>query len=176
MDALIPLVYGELREIAHRALRRQPQGQTLQTMDLIHEAYLRLQGGAGAKLQDRAHFFAIAARVMRFLLVDRARAKAFAKRGGAARQVSLSEAMIVSAERPDDLLALDEALQRLAEFDEQKCRVVEMRYFAGMSVEEVAEVLGIAPATVKREWARSKAWLFHELGGELGGAPARGQE
>jgi len=165
LDRLAQTVQGELRQIAHRALSRQPRGQTLQTADLVNEAYLRLLGQSDIDWQNRAHFYAVAARVMRFVLVDRARAKSYAKRGGGGTPISLDEAMVVTPERPDDLLALDEALERLAQIDEQKSRIVEMRYFAGMSVEEVAEALGIAAITVKREWARAKAWLYRELGG-----------
>jgi RNA polymerase sigma factor (TIGR02999 family) len=165
MDALVPLVYAELRRIAHRALSRQPPGQTLQTTDLIHEAFLRLRGQQDATWQDRAHFFAVAARVMRCLLVDRARARAVAKRGGGGMAVSLDEAAAIAPERPEELLALDEALERLARIDERKCRIVEMRCFAGMNVDEVAEALGIAAITVKREWERAKAWLYKEMRG-----------
>ncbi|HEX9001452.1 MAG TPA: sigma-70 family RNA polymerase sigma factor [Blastocatellia bacterium] len=165
LDLLTRAVQVELRQIAQRALRRQPRGQTLQTADLVNEAYLRLLGQNDVAWQNRAHFFAVAARAMRFVLVDHARARQVAKRGGGGEKVSLDEAMVAAPGQPDDLLALNDALERLAAFDEQKSRIVEMRYFAGMSVEEVAEALGIAAITVKREWARAKAWLFRELGG-----------
>ncbi len=165
LDLLTRAVQAELRQIAQRALRRQPQGRTLQTADLVNEAYLRLLGQTDVAWQDRAHFFAVAARVMRFVLVDHARARQVAKRGGGGEKVTLDEAIAIAPGQPDDLLALNDALERLAAFDEQKSRIVEMRYFAGMSVEEVAEALGIAAITVKREWARAKAWLYRELGG-----------
>ena len=168
LDLLTRAVQAELRQIAQRALRRQPRGQTLQTTDLVNEAYLRLLGQTDVAWQNRAHFFAVAARAMRFVLVDHARARQGAKRSGG-EQVPLDDAVAVtpnrSGGRPDDLLALNDALERLAAFDEQKSRIVEMRYFAGMSVEEVAEALGISGITVKREWARAKAWLYRELGG-----------
>jgi RNA polymerase sigma-70 factor, ECF subfamily len=165
LDLLTRAVQVELRQIAQRALRRQPRGQTLQTADLVNEAYLRLLGQNDVAWQNRAHFFAVAARAMRFVLVDHARARQVAKRGGGGEKVTLDEAIAIAPGQPDDLLALNDALERLAAFDEQKSRIVEMRYFAGMSVEEVAEALGIAAITVKREWARAKAWLFRELGG-----------
>ncbi|HMV85659.1 MAG TPA: sigma-70 family RNA polymerase sigma factor [Blastocatellia bacterium] len=168
LDLLTRAVQVELRQIAQRALRRQPRGQTLQTADLVNEAYLRLLGQANVDWQNRAHFFAVAARVMRFVLVDHARARQMAKRSSG-EQVSLDEIVTVTPDktegRVDDLLALNDALERLATFDEQKSRIVEMRYFAGMSVDEVAEALGISGITVKREWARARAWLYRELGG-----------
>jgi RNA polymerase sigma factor (TIGR02999 family) len=165
LDQLVPLVYNELRQIAHRALSQQPNNRTLQTTALVHEAYLRLAGEPDVAWQNRAHFFAVAARVMRFLLVDQARARGRDKRGGGQLPIALDDAAVIAPERPELLLALDEALDRLTALDEQKSRVVEMRYFGGMSIDEVAEVLGIAPITVKREWGRAKAWLYHELSG-----------
>lgn len=168
LDLLTRAVHAELRQIAQRALRRQPRGQSLQTADLVNEAYLRLLGQTDVAWQNRAHFFAVAARAMRFVLVDHARARQVAKRSGG-EKIPLDEAIAITPSRPggqpDDLLALNDALERLAVFDEQKSRIVEMRYFAGMSVDEVAEALGIAGITVKREWARAKAWLYRELGG-----------
>lgn len=166
LDRLVPLVYDELRQIARCALSQQPRDRTLQTTAIVHEAYLRLASEPDVAWQNRAHFFAVSARLMRFLLVDHARAQRFAKRGGGRTQISLDQVATVALERPVELLALDEALDRLAAFDTQKSRIVEMRYFAGMTVEEVAATLGIAPITVKREWARAKAWLYRDLRGE----------
>lgn len=165
LDQLVPLVYDELRQIAHRALSQQPPDQILQTTALVHEAYLRLADEPDVAWQNRAHFFAVAARVMRFPLVDQARARGRDKRGGGALPIALDDVAVIAPERPGMLLALDEALDRLTVFDEQKSRIVEMRYFAGMSVDEVAVVLNIAPITVKREWGRARAWLYQELGG-----------
>lgn len=163
LDQLMPLVYDELRRIAKRSRRAHPSGNTLQTTDLINEAYLKLAGKRGIDWQDRVHFFAVAARVMRYLLIDNARAKQSAKRGGGAAQISLNEVALISPERSREILALDEALERLAAMDERKSRIIEMRYFAGMSIEEVAEVLDVSEVTVKREWTRAKAWLYREL-------------
>lgn len=163
LDQLLPLVYDELRRLAKRNLRRQSPGQTLQTTALVHEAYLRLINLPEVDWQNRAHFFAVAAQAMRYLLIDRARAKRYAKRGGGAQQVSLDEAAQVSAERPDELLALDEALTRLAALDPRQSQIVELRYFGGLTVEETAEVLGVSAITVMREWAKAKGWLYREL-------------
>jgi len=163
LDELMPLVYEELRRIAHRYMRRERPGQSMQTTALVNEAYLRLVGSAPVEWQDRAHFFAVAATVMRHLLVDRARAREYGKRGGGARQVSLDEAAVVSPAQDLDLLALDEVLDKLAEVDERKSRLVELRYFGGLSAEEAAEVLGVSEITVKREWLKAKAWLYREL-------------
>lgn len=166
LDQLMPLVYDELHSLAQRALNHQSGGQTLQTTALVNEAYLRLCNLPQVEWQDRAHFFAVAARIMRFLLVDHARAKASAKRGGGIQRVELDEAAVYTPERSADLLALDNALNRLAVVDEKKSRIVELRYFGGLTVEEVAEVLGIAAISVKREWAKAKLWLYHELHSE----------
>ena len=163
LEELLPLVYAELHRLAHRYMRRERPGQTLQTTALINEAYLRLVSSDQAEWRDRAHFFAAAAQVMRHLLVDRARARRFAKRGGGAHRVTLDEAAAVTRERDPDLLALDEALCRLAAVDERKSRLVELRYFGGLSAEEAAEVLGVSAITVKREWLKAKAWLYREL-------------
>ena len=162
-DQLIPLVYDELRRLAKRHLQRQSPGHTLQTTSLVHEAYLRLIDQQNIEWQNRAHFFAVAARAMRFLLVDHARARQYAKRGGGARQVTLDEVAVVSPERNDDLLALDEALSRLAALDPRKSQIVELRYFGGLSAEEAAEALGVSEITVKREWLKARAWLYREL-------------
>lgn len=163
LDRLMPLVYDELRRIARRSRRKNPSGNTLQTTDLINEAYLKLVGKDGIDWQDRAHFFAVASRVMRFLLIDNARSKRYVKRGGGVEQISLDDTAIVAPERSQEILDLDAALESLAGIDERKSRIVEMRYFAGMNIEEMAEVLGVSEVTVKREWARAKAWLYREM-------------
>lgn len=165
-DQLMPLVYDELHHLAQRAMNQQPGGHTLQTTALVNEAYLRLCNLPQIEWQDRVHFFAVAARIMRFLLVDHARAQGSAKRGSNKTQLSLDEVAVIVPDRVSELLALDEALNRLATLDWQKGQIVEMRYFGGMSMEEIAEILGIAAITVKREWARAKAWLYHELQSE----------
>jgi len=163
LDALLPLVYEELRRQAARYLRRENPGHTLQTTALIHEAYLRLIDQKNVRWQNRAHFFGIAAQLMRRILVDHARAKKRAKRGGSDIKVSLSEATLKTPAQDLDIVALDEALQRLAKMDEQQSRIVELRFFSGLSVEETAEVLSISPATVKRDWSMAKAWLHREI-------------
>ncbi len=166
LDRLVPLVYDELRRISKRYLRRQPPGQTLQTTALINEAYLKMVDLPGIDWQNRAHFFAVAAQAMRNLLLDHARAKHRAKRGGDAQQVSLDEAAMVSVARSEELLALDDALTRLAALDARQSRIVELRYFGGLTVDEVAEVLGISAITIAREWAKAKGWLYRELSQE----------
>jgi len=163
LDKLVPLVYDELRRIARRYMEREPAGHTLQTTALVNEAYLRLIEQKGMKWQNRAHFFAISAQLMRRILVSMARARHANKRGGDARQVSLDEALVVSEERAAELVALDEAMNELAALDPRRSRVVELRYFGGLSVEETAEVLKISPETVMREWKRAKAWLYTQL-------------
>lgn len=164
LNKLLPLVYDELHRQAHRCLRHERAGHTLQTNDLIHEAYLKLAGQAEVKWANRTHFFALSAQLMRHILVDYVRAKHRAKRGGDALRLSLSKAERVAAEGSDvDLLALDEALTRLGAIDEQQSRVVELRYFSGLDIEETAAALGISPATVKRDWTTAKAWLGREL-------------
>jgi RNA polymerase sigma factor (TIGR02999 family) len=163
LDQLLPLVHTELHRLAHRMMRRENPGHTWQTTELVHEAYLHVVGQQDVEWQDRAHFFAIAAQVMRRLLVDHARAQQVEKRGGRAQHVSLDEVTLIAPHRPAALLALDDALDRLAHFDAQKSRIVELRFFGGLTVEEVAEVLGIAAITVKREWARAKLWLYREI-------------
>jgi len=162
-DKLVPLVYDELRRIAGRYMIRERADHTLQTTAVVNEAYLRLVGQQNIEWQNRAHFFAIAAQVMRHLLVDHARSRKYAKRGGDARQVTLDEAALISAGRNPDLLALDRALDKLAAIDERKSKIVELRYFGGLSVEETAEVLGLSAITIKREWGRAKAWLYRAL-------------
>lgn len=166
LDELMPAVYDELRRQAARYLRREKAGHTLQPTALIHEAYLRLVDQRNVQWQNRAHFFGIAAQMMRRILVDHARTKKRAKRGGSDVKVSLADATIPVNERDLDVVALDEALTRLAEIDEQQSRVVELRFFSGLTVEETAEVMGISPATVKRDWSVAKAWLHRELSGE----------
>jgi RNA polymerase sigma factor (TIGR02999 family) len=163
LEKLVPLVYDELRRIARRYMKREPAGHTLQTTALVNEAYLRLIEQKGMKWQNRAHFFAISAQLMRRILVSMARARYANKRGGEARQVSLDEALVISEERAAELVALDEAMNELAALDPRRSRVVELRYFGGLSVEETAEVLKISPETVMRDWKRAKAWLYTEL-------------
>lgn len=164
LDTLLPIVYDELRRQAHRYLRNERKGHTLQTTALIHEAYLRLTEQRSVEWESRTQFFGIAANLMRRILVDYAKAKHRLKRGGKADNLPLEEAFLVaSKENNVDLLAMDEALNRLAEMDEQQSRIVELRFFSGLSIEETAEVLSISVATVKRDWNMAKAWLKHEL-------------
>jgi RNA polymerase sigma factor (TIGR02999 family) len=162
-EQLVPLVHAELRRLAHRAMGRERAGHTLQTTALVNEAYLRLIDVSRVRWQDRAHFFAMSARLMRRILVDHARSRKSQKRGGATRKVSLEEALVVSAERGSDLVALDDALKGLAAVDARKSQVVELRYFGGLSVEESAEALQVSPDTVLRDWRLAKAWLLREL-------------
>ena len=169
LDQLIPLVHEELRRLAKGYMRRergQRAARTLQTTALVNEAYLRLIDAQRVQWQDRAHFFAIAARLMRRILVDYARAQNYAKRGGGLMTISLDEAPMLAAERSPDLVALDDALNTLAATDERKSRVIELRFFGGLSVEETAEVLKVSPDTVMRDWRLAKAWLLRELSGE----------
>ena len=163
LDQLTPLVYEELRRMARRQMNRERQGHTLQTTALVNEAYLRLIDQRHVRWQNRAHFFAIAAQMMRRILIDHARAKHFEKRGGGRPRVALDEAAVLSDERAGELVALDEALAALSEVDERKGRVVELRYFGGLSVEEAAEVLKVSPDTITREWRRARAWLHREM-------------
>ena len=163
-DALVPLVYAELRRQARRALRRERAGHTLQATALVHEAWLRLDAQHGARWESRSQFLAVAARVMRRVLVDHARARHAQKRGGGATQVSLGDAGHAASARDQvDVLALDDALARLAILDPRKARLVELRYFAGLSIPEAATALGISVATVGREWAVARMWLRREL-------------
>ncbi|MGH9801738.1 MAG: sigma-70 family RNA polymerase sigma factor [Blastocatellia bacterium] len=162
-DELLPLVYQELHRLAGRYLGRERTGHTLQATALVHEAYLRLVNQQEVNWQNRAHFFGVSAQIMRRILVDHARSRQMAKRGGDARQVDLEEALMVSDERAADVVALDDALKALAEFDERKCRMVELRFFGGLSIEETAEVLGVSPGTVMRDWTLAKAWLQREI-------------
>jgi RNA polymerase sigma-70 factor (ECF subfamily) len=162
-DKLLPLVYEELRRLAARYMRAESEGHTLQPTALVHEAYLRLVNQADARWQNRAHFFAVAARAMRNILVDHARGLRAAKRGGGGHKLPLKEAADVTLERGGYVVALDEALSRLAAFDLQQGRVVELRFFGGLTIEETAEVLGISPKTVQRDWLMARAWLHREV-------------
>jgi RNA polymerase sigma-70 factor (ECF subfamily) len=164
-DELVPLVYRELRRLAHHHLRRERSGHTLQTTALVHEVYLRLCGQDDPQWQDRAHFFAVAARMMRRILVDYARRRGAEKRGADAMHVGLDEALMIPLKLPSDLVALDDALERLAAFDARKCQVVEMRFFVGLAAKEIALVLKTSEATVRRDWIIAKAWLFRQLEG-----------
>ncbi|HXR99135.1 MAG TPA: sigma-70 family RNA polymerase sigma factor [Pyrinomonadaceae bacterium] len=166
LDKMMPAIYDELRRQAARYLRQERPGHTLQTTALIHEAYVRLVDQRNVQWQNRAHFFGIAAQMMRRILVDHARTKKRAKRGGSGIRVSLADANVAVASQDLDVVAVDEALNRLAEIDEQQSRVVELRFFSGLTVEETAAVMGISPATVKRDWSMAKAWLHRELSGE----------
>lgn len=163
LEQLMPLVYQELRRLAKRYMAREHPGQTLQATALVHEAYLRLIEQRLVSWQNRAHFFAISAQMMRRILVDRARARHYDKRGGEACRISLDEALVVGPEREQDLVALDDALRSLATLDPRKSRVVELRFFGGMSVEESAEVLSVSVDTVMRDWKLAKVWLLREL-------------
>lgn len=162
-DRLMPLVYDELHRIAHRHMAREHSGHTLQTTALVNEAYLRLVDATGVQWQDRTHFFALCAQMMRRILVDHARSRARLKRGGPALKVPLDESLAVSPKRDVDLVKLDDALHALAASDERKARAVELRYFGGLSVEETAEVLGVSVSTIMNDWKMAKAWLFREL-------------
>ncbi len=166
LDSLLPDVYQELRRLAASYLRRERPGQTLQPTALVHEAYLRLMKDRPDRWQNRAHFCAIAAHSMRQILIERARARGALKRGGERHRVTLDDALVAGGERSIDLLALDEALERLTAFDPEQARLVELRFFGGLTVEETAEAMNISPATVKRHWAVACAWLARELEGQ----------
>ncbi|HLL14422.1 MAG TPA: sigma-70 family RNA polymerase sigma factor [Pyrinomonadaceae bacterium] len=172
LDKLTPLVYAELRRIARRQMSRERGDHTLQATALVNEAFIRISGQENFSWQDRAHFYAVCAQVMRHILIDHARANARDKRGGGAIHVSLDEAAVLADGQATDFLALDEALRALEAFDPQKGRIVELRYFAGLGIEETAEVLRISPTTVRREWRRAKAWLYRALA-EGGGDETR---
>ena len=163
LDALMPQVYDELRRLAHRYMGREQRGHTLQTTALVNEVYLKLVNERAMQWQTRAHFFAVAAQMIRNILVDYARTKHYAKRGGDAQRVALDVSLVGSNERPADVLALDDALTALAEFDARKSRIVELRFFGGLSIEETAHVLEVSPGTVMRDWTLAKAWLKNEL-------------
>jgi RNA polymerase sigma factor (TIGR02999 family) len=162
-DALVPLVYGELRRIARRCLAGQRSGHTLQPTALVHEAYLRLIRCDSVAWHDRVHFFAMAAQMMRQILVDHARKQAAAKRGGNAVTLVVDEVSAVSQQTNIDLLALDDAMKRLASLDPRQCQIVELRFFGGLSIEETAQIVKISPATTKREWTTARLWLHHVM-------------
>lgn len=162
-DALLPLVYKELRRVAHFQLRNERADHTLQSTALVHEAYLRLIGVSAPKWEGRTHFFAIAAQLMRQILVDYARRHAAAKRGGSVCKVSLGDAEMKSRRGEIDVIALDDALQELARIDARQSRVVELRFFGGLSLDEISQALEIAPATVQRDWMTARAWLYREI-------------
>lgn len=164
LERLMPAVYEELRRIARQYMRREGSGHTLQTTALVNEAYLRLSEGSRVRWQNRAHFFAVASRAMRHVLVDYARRSRYQKRGGGQRPVSLEESVFVPREQSAGLVALDEALRSLAQIDPRRARVVELRYFGGLELKEVAGVLSVSPATVLRDWNLAKAWLYRQLG------------
>jgi RNA polymerase sigma factor (TIGR02999 family) len=164
LEQLLPLIERELHRLARNYMRREHPGHTLQTTALVNEAYFRLVDQKSVHWQNRAHFFGIAAQIMRRILLNYARDRHRAKRGGTAVQVSLSEVSVITAEKSAELIALDEALTRLGEIDERSCRVIELRYFGGLSVEETAEVLGVSTVTVARDWKMAKAWLAREIG------------
>ena len=166
LERLMPLVYEELRQAAHRYMAREAPGHTLQTTALVNEVYLRLAGVRRGLWKDHAHFFALCAKLMRRILTDFARSRRSLKRGGRADHVALDEALLVSQEPQADLLALHEALERLEAFDHRKSRVVELRFYGGLSEQETADVLHVSPATVQREWRLAKDWLFSELRNE----------
>jgi len=166
LASLMPLVYPELRRIARRHLARCQAGHTLESAALANEAYLKLVRAGGVHCESRVHFLALCSQIIRRILVDHARTRGYAKRGGGAVQIPLDKAVIAAKARQVDVLALDEALASLSKIDPRKGRVVELRYFGGLSVEETAEVLGISPETAKRDWKMAKAWLFGELTGE----------
>jgi RNA polymerase sigma factor (TIGR02999 family) len=169
LEQLIPLVHAELRRIARRHMAGERVGHSLQPTALVNEAYLRLVDVRRMKWQDRAHFFAMSARLMRRILVDFARSKHYQKRGGGAQKVSFDEGLVISDERGGDLVALDDALTALTAMDPRKSQVVEMRFFGGLSVEETAESLHVSPETVMRDWKLAKAWLLRELKGAEAG-------
>jgi len=176
LEKLVPLVYKELREIAHYHLQRERPGHTLQSAALVHEAYLRLADQQPFEADNRAHFLAVASRLMRQILVDYARSHAAAKRGADLR-VELDAALILPQERNAEVIALDEALKTLSQIDEQQGQIVEMRFFGGLSIEEIGEVLGISRSTVKREWNVAKAWLVREMKRDTHGeAPAMAKD
>ena len=165
LDKLVPLVHAELHRLARHYMSNERPGHTLQTTELVNEAYVRLIDWKNVRWQNRAHFFGVAAQIMRRILVDFARSRASAKKGGGTQYVSLSEAMTISPQRGEDLIALDGALESLSELDPRKGRIVELRFFGGLSVEETAEVLKISARTVMRDWGLAQAWLYRELSG-----------
>ncbi len=165
LDQLLPHVYGELRRIAGRYVRRERQGGTLQATALVHEAYVRLAKDSHLSFENRAHLLGIAARAMREILVERARARGAQKRGGRDARITLDEGMLADSAEQVDTLALHAALEKLAALDRQQAQIVELRFFGGLTIEEAAEVLAVSPATVKRGWAVARAWLYREIAG-----------
>jgi RNA polymerase sigma factor (TIGR02999 family) len=163
LDQLVPLVYPELRRLAKRHMNRENPAHTLQTSALINEAYLKLVDQQNVQWQNRAHFFAVAAQVMRHILVDHARTRNYAKRGGGASKLPLDEAAALTERRATELIALDDALRDLARLDERRSQIIELRFFGGLSLEETAEVMNISPSTVQREWRAARAWLHHTI-------------
>lgn len=163
LDKLIPLVYQELHQLASRYMRQEDPGHTLQTSALVNEAYLKLVDQRNVKWQNRAHFFAIAAQLMRRILVDHARTRTRVKRGGDQKKISFDETAIASNEKAAEFIALDDALTALAKLDAQKSRIVEMKIFCGLNIEEIAEVEKVSPSTIEREWRKAKAWLHTEI-------------
>jgi RNA polymerase sigma factor (TIGR02999 family) len=168
LESLTPLVYVELRRAAHRYMARERAGHTLQTTALINEVYLRLVNIREISWQDRAHFLAVCARLMRRVLTDLARSRSYQKRGGGSPRLDLDEALLVSPEPSEDLAALDDSLKALEAFDPRKSQVVELRFFGGLSVEETADALKVSPETVKRDWKLARAWLLKEMTGKTG--------
>jgi RNA polymerase sigma-70 factor (ECF subfamily) len=169
LDSLLPVVYQELRRLAASYIRHEKPGQTLQPTALVHEAYLRLMKDRPDRWQNRAHFCAIAAHSMRQILIERARARNAQKRWGEKARITLEEELVQGGETSVDLLALDQAIERLAAFDPEQARIVELRFFGGLTVEETADAIGISPATVKRHWTLARAWLARELEGKRDG-------
>jgi len=163
LDSLVPLVYAELRKLARSYLRRERPDHTLQSAALVHEAYVRLAGKSSPDLENRTHFFGVAARLMREILVEHARSRAAAKRGDGLPRLALNEALSIPQQRNVDVILLDDALRRLAALDERQCRIVELRFFAGLSIEETSEALEISAATVSREWTTARLWLRREI-------------
>jgi RNA polymerase sigma-70 factor (ECF subfamily) len=163
IDKILPVIYEELRRIAHYRLRAEQTGHTLETTGLVHEAYLRLVGSAHLEFESRAHFLAIAAQAMRHILIDSALTRRTQKRGGGVQPLSLDAVPIIAETKSEDVLALDEALKRLAVLNERQARVIECRYFGGMNIEDTAEALDMSAATVKRDWTLARAWLNREL-------------
>ena len=163
LEELMPLVYDELRRMARRCMRSQPAGHTMQATELIHEAYLKIAGGAGRDWQNRSHFYGVAARAMRQILVDHARSRATQKRGGWQDRVTLSDNLDLSGSGSKEIVALDDALKTLEKIDERRSRVVELKFFGGLKVDEIAEVPKISPETVNRDWQFSRTWLLREL-------------
>lgn len=169
LEELMPLVYDELRRLARHYLSKERSDHTLQSTALVHEAYLRLAGGNAPNWQNRAHFFGVAAHIMRQILIEHARGRGAAKRGGNALRLEIDEALALPQRIDVDVVALDKALNELSELDTQQGRIVELRFFGGLTIEDTSEVLGISPATVKRDWVTARAWLYRAMTGE---APA----